>query len=96
MWRAGIIVSASLVILLGILLLVLPGPGWLVIFAGLGILATEFEWAARLLRWVRAEVMRWTRWVAERSRIVQALIGIAGLAFLAAVLAGGWWYYFLR
>ena len=33
----------------GIALLVLPGPGWLLIFIGLTILASEYVWAQRLL-----------------------------------------------
>ena len=36
-------------LLAGIALLVLPGPGWLLIFIGLAILATEYVWAERLL-----------------------------------------------
>jgi uncharacterized protein (TIGR02611 family) len=35
--------------LAGVVLLVLPGPGWLLIFAGLAILSTEYVWARRLL-----------------------------------------------
>jgi uncharacterized protein (TIGR02611 family) len=34
---------------LGVVMLVTPGPGWLVIILGLGILAAEFVWARRLL-----------------------------------------------
>ena len=33
----------------GLLLVPLPGPGWLIVFAGLALLATEFAWAARAL-----------------------------------------------
>ena len=33
----------------GIAMLVLPGPGWLTIAAGLAVLATEFAWARRWL-----------------------------------------------
>lgn len=40
----------------GAALLVLPGPGLLVIAAGLGLLATEYEWAARLLRSVKERI----------------------------------------
>jgi uncharacterized protein (TIGR02611 family) len=47
--RIGIAIVGGLLVLVGIALLVLPGPGWLVIFIGLGILATEFVWAERLL-----------------------------------------------
>ena len=38
------------VLLIGLALLVLPGPGLLVIAGGLAILATEFIWARRALR----------------------------------------------
>ena len=38
----------------GVLMLALPGPGWLTIFAGLAILATEFAWAQRLLDRLKA------------------------------------------
>ena len=52
--RSGkrILVTAvgGFLVLVGVALLVLPGPGWLVIFIGLGILATEYVWAERLLK----------------------------------------------
>ena len=38
------------VVLLGVAMLVLPGPGLVVLAAGLAILATEFLWARRALR----------------------------------------------
>jgi uncharacterized protein (TIGR02611 family) len=39
----------GVVTVIGVVALVTPGPGWLIIFAGLGILATEFAWAAMIL-----------------------------------------------
>ncbi len=42
-------------VLLGTMLLVLPGPGILTIAAGLAILATEFSWARSLLDWVKGK-----------------------------------------
>ena len=42
-----IAIVGGLVLLIGIALLVLPGPAFLVIPAGLAILATEFEFARR-------------------------------------------------
>ena len=41
------------VLLIGIALLVLPGPALVVIPVGLAILATEYAWARRWLRKVR-------------------------------------------
>jgi uncharacterized protein (TIGR02611 family) len=43
------------ILLLGIAMVVLPGPAFIVIPVGLGILATEFAWARRAVR--RARVM---------------------------------------
>ena len=43
---AVFIIGATLIVI-GVLLLVLPGPGVLVLFIGLLVLATEFEWAAK-------------------------------------------------
>ena len=47
--RIGITIAGFAVLLAGVVLLVLPGPGWLLIVAGLAILSTEYVWARRLL-----------------------------------------------
>ena len=41
--------------LIGIVMLVTPGPGWLVILLGLGLLAAEFVWARRLMDRIKRE-----------------------------------------
>jgi len=46
-------VIGGTVLIIGLALIVLPGPAFLVIPLGLGILATEFLWARRWLRKVR-------------------------------------------
>jgi len=33
----------------GIVMIVMPGPGWLIVLMALGVLAAEFVWARRLL-----------------------------------------------
>jgi uncharacterized protein (TIGR02611 family) len=43
------IVVGFTLLIVGVLLLVLPGPGWVTIFLGLALLAAEFAWARRLL-----------------------------------------------
>jgi len=40
----------------GIVLLVLPGPGWLLIFLGFVTLPTEFAWASNLLAPIRVKL----------------------------------------
>jgi len=47
--RIAIFVVGLAVLLAGVAMLVLPGPGVLVIIVGLAILATEFQWAEKLL-----------------------------------------------
>ena len=47
--RVGFAFFGFIVVLAGVAMLVLPGPGLLVIAIGLGILALEFSWAERLL-----------------------------------------------
>ena len=53
--RFVVFVLGISVLAVGTAMLLLPGPAFLVIPAGLGILALEFEWARRLLRRVREE-----------------------------------------
>lgn len=52
--RIGIGVVGSAVLSIGVVMLVTPGPAFVVIPLGLGILALEFEWAQRWLDRVKA------------------------------------------
>src|SRR5438067_775854 len=56
----------------GLLLVPLPGPGWLVVFAGLALLATEFDPARRVLVFGRSSLRRWTGWLARQGIGVRA------------------------
>ena len=68
-----IAVIGSTVVLFGVLLLVLPGPGVLVIAGGLAILATEFLWAKRALQNAKGAVAKarckggWLAWFRRRK-----------------------------
>lgn len=48
-------VIGGTVVLLGLALLVLPGPAFIVIPAGVAILATEFAWARRMLKRMKTQ-----------------------------------------
>jgi uncharacterized protein (TIGR02611 family) len=52
-WRVSIGVVGGVITVAGVLMFFLPGPGLLVLVAGLGMLATEFAWAATALRRTR-------------------------------------------
>ncbi|MGH3734153.1 MAG: TIGR02611 family protein [Micromonosporaceae bacterium] len=74
------------IILLGIAMIPLPGPGWLVVFAGLAILSIEYVWAKHLLRYARERIRNWTGWIGRQSWLVRIAIGAVGLVFVTAAL----------
>lgn len=51
--RLAVTIVGFVLILVGIALLVLPGPGLLVIIGGLAVLGTEYMWARRMLELAR-------------------------------------------
>ncbi|MBU4200694.1 MAG: PGPGW domain-containing protein [Verrucomicrobia bacterium] len=61
-----ILVIGGSVMLVGIAMIFLPGPAFIVIPAGLAILAIEFEWARRLLK--RAKTFYQTQTDAWKTR----------------------------
>jgi uncharacterized protein (TIGR02611 family) len=63
-----ILVAGSLVILGGIILLPLPGPGWVIIFAGFAILATEFDQAQKIRDWFINLFKSAARWIQQRRQ----------------------------
>lgn len=52
-------ILGGIVVLIGIILIPYPGPGWLIVFAGLALLSTEFHFAKRLLERLRGYYDYW-------------------------------------
>ncbi|WP_412542620.1 TIGR02611 family protein [Longispora sp. K20-0274] len=84
--KISVTVLGVAVIIVGAFLIPLPGPGWLIVLAGLAILAIEFHWARRLLEYARRQLDRWTAWVKRQHLGVRFLIGAVGLVFIWAVV----------
>lgn len=61
-WQAGVLVLGTVLVVAGIAMLVLPGPGWAAIILGLVVLASEYAWANRLLE----PVKRWAKAAADK------------------------------
>lgn len=57
--RVVIAIVGVVVVLLGVAMLVLPGPGLLTIIGGLAILALEFPFAQRWLDTIKREIRKW-------------------------------------
>jgi len=53
--RVFLIIAGFTLLLAGGVMLVTPGPGMVVIFLGLGLLAAEFVWARRLMERIKRE-----------------------------------------
>jgi uncharacterized protein (TIGR02611 family) len=99
-WRAKVLANAhtarlyrtivgglgTLIVLIGLVLVPLPGPGWLIVIIGLFVISSEFQWARSLLHFVRVNVEKWTHWVMAQRRWVRWTIGAVTAAFVAVVV----------
>lgn len=85
-YRVLVGLVGALVVACGLAAIPLPGPGWLVVIAGLFVLATEFVWAERLLHFTRRHVARWTEWVGAQPVWVRAAVALVTAAFVCGVL----------
>ena len=91
-YRVVFAVAGATVTVAGVAMLALPGPAFVVIPIGLGMLAMEFAWAERMLHKAldRAEAARVK--AASTSRTERALVALTGaLAVGAAVAAAVHW-----
>jgi uncharacterized protein (TIGR02611 family) len=70
----------------GILAIPYPGPGWAIVFIGLGILATEFTWARRLLAYARERYDKVMDWFHRQHAAVQILGGVLTALVVFATL----------
>jgi uncharacterized protein (TIGR02611 family) len=87
-WRVAVFTVGATVLLAGLVMLVLPGPGWAAIFVGFAILATEFAWARTALLWAKDTASRAKdKALDPRVRRRNLILGItAGLLIAAGVL----------
>lgn len=82
--RATVSLVGGLLLIVGVIAIPYPGPGWLIVFAALGILAREFPWAERVLQFGRGKYDDWNAWIKRQNRFVQSLtfIGTAAVVVL--------------
>jgi uncharacterized protein (TIGR02611 family) len=85
-YRIGIGVVGLTILAVGLIAIPYPGPGWAIVFVGLGILATEFDWARRLLAHVRERYDKVMDWFHRQGRLVQVLGGVCTALVVAATL----------
>ena len=97
-YRVGVAVVGTVVFVVGVITIPFPGPGWALVFAGIGILATEFAVARHALVWLRDKYRRGMAWYISRGPLMQVLAFLATCVVVVATLwvlgtfglVGGW------
>ncbi|MFG1929908.1 TIGR02611 family protein [Mycobacterium sp. NPDC048908] len=85
-YRIAIAVVGVAVLGVGILAIPYPGPGWAIVFLGLGILATEFDWARRLLAYAKARYDKAMDWFHRQHAAWQVFGGVLTALIVVATL----------
>lgn len=88
--RIGRVLLGIIVLLAGLLMLPLPGPGLLTIAAGLALLASDVPFARRLLERVRERIP------SDADGRVSRPVLVGGLVVSACAVAFSVWWTFLR
>lgn len=85
--RLARLIGGTILIVLGLVMMVTPGPGLIAIAAGLALLAEDVPFARRLLDRVRARIPE-----NEDGSISPWVFVFSGVMVVAAVLGSLWWY----
>ena len=88
-YRVAVAVVGLVIVVGGLIAVPAPGPGWLIVFVGISVWASEFEWAQRLLHWARRALARWNTWVMAAPWWAQTGVVVATVALVGA----GFWGY---
>jgi uncharacterized protein (TIGR02611 family) len=88
--RAAVVLAGFVVVLVGLALIPLPGPGLLVVAVGLAVLALEFAWAERMLERTVNRMEQATETVKRASRAQQILLGLLVALTAAAALSAAY------
>lgn len=93
-WRVSVFIVGATLMSVGVMLLVLPGPGWAMIAVGLVVLASEYVWAQRLLHPLRRKLSQAKNKASEpQYRTQLKVVSAAAVALVAAAVAGYLWRY---
>lgn len=74
--RIAIGIVGGLLLIVGIIAIPYPGPGWLIVFTALAILSTEFAWAKRVLDFAKGKYDTWEDWLKRQAFWVRAAFWI--------------------
>lgn len=86
--RIGRMALGFVLLLAGLAMMVLPGPGAIVMAAGLVILSRDVKWADTALRFLRRKVPG----LEEEGPIPKSTIAVSLMLMVAAGLGAFWWF----
>ena len=86
--RLGRMLLGFVLLIAGLLMMILPGPGAIVLAAGLVILSRDVKWADTALRFLRRKVPG----LEEEGPIPKSTIAVS-LMLMAAAGLGAWWWF---
>lgn len=90
-YRIVVGVVGLIVVIGGLIMVPFPGPGWLVVFLGLALWASEFAWAQRLLAHAKLILKAWAEWLKPQPWWMKSLVLLVTVAAVAAIF----WLLFL-
>ncbi len=84
--RSSIIIVGWAVLLVGIVMIPYPGPGWLVVFVGLSILGRELAWAHRLHIYGHDKYHAWQAWLQVQPTYIKAFFWLLTTATVVVTI----------
>lgn len=93
-YRMAVGLVGLVIVVIGLIMVPFPGPGWLVVFTGLAVWASEFEWAQLLLRRARRTLESWNVWLMTKPwwvkglALVLTVVAVAAIFWLLFVIGG--------
>lgn len=82
-------VIGAIMVIGGLIMVPFPGPGWLVVFAGLAVLATEFHWAHKLLEFGKQVLHAWTQWYKRQGLVIKIVVLVVTVAVASVIVYFG-------
>ncbi|MFE3448248.1 TIGR02611 family protein [Nonomuraea sp. NPDC059194] len=79
-------VIGTVMVVGGLIMVPFPGPGWLVVFAGLAVLATEFHWAHKVLEFGKRVLHAWTEWYKRQGWTIRIIVLVVTLAAMGVII----------
>lgn len=93
--RPGILALGTVVLIIGIITIPLPGQGWLTTFLGVGILSLEAKWAQSILTWGVGAYDSFFSWYHRQARWLKwTLIVLAAVIIFATFALVAWLMWF--